>query len=108
DPTWVAAFRLLMLIGSLVLVSGLGFWVAKRVVIRYIYVLIRRSPIEWDDLLADHKVFNPAAHLVPAILVKAISPALFADFPSLLPVVLTLTDAYLVIVGTWVLSGFTR
>ncbi len=100
--------RLFILLLALCIVAGLAFWVTKKTIVNYIYRLVRKSPITWDDVLADRQVFNNVAHFVPALIVRVSAPAIFQDFGSVLPVVVKLTDVYLLVVGTSILSAFLK
>ena len=53
SPDIVAHIRLLILLVVLVLVSYLSYWITKKVIISYIYKIIRRTPVKWDDILAE-------------------------------------------------------
>jgi miniconductance mechanosensitive channel len=100
--------RLLILLVALVIVAGIAFWLTKKIIVNYIHRAIRKSPITWDDILADHKVFNNAAHLVPAYLIRTFAPSIFSDFSFVLPLVIKLTDVYLLLVGTSIVLSFLR
>ncbi|WP_026968291.1 mechanosensitive ion channel family protein [Algoriphagus terrigena] len=100
--------RLAILLVCLCLVAGITFWLTKKIIVNYIYRMIRKSPITWDDVLADHQVFNNFAHIVPAFFVRALTPSIFQDFESLSPFVVKLTDVYILIVGTSIVISFLR
>ncbi|MCH7409464.1 mechanosensitive ion channel family protein [Belliella sp. DSM 111904] len=95
----LAYWKLLISLTLLAIIAIVVFFVTKKVIINYIYKLVRKSPITWDDILADHQVFNNVAHFVPALFVRSLAPSIFADFPDILPFVIKLTDVYLIIVG---------
>lgn len=100
--------RLMILLLCLILIAGIAFWVTKRIIINYIYRIIRKSPITWDDVLADHQVFNNVAHLVPALFVREFAQSIFLDFDYLLPVVIRLTDVYLLVVGMTIILSLLK
>ncbi|MDA3881895.1 MAG: mechanosensitive ion channel [Bacteroidales bacterium] len=100
--------RLLVLMLGLLIVSWLIFVITKRIVIHYVYVFIKKTSITWDDVLADHNVFDNVAHIMPALVVKAFAPQIFSDFTFILPTVITLTDVYLIIVGMTVVFAFLK
>ncbi|TNE74127.1 mechanosensitive ion channel [bacterium] len=91
--------RLLILLTGLILVSALFFYITKRFVIQSIYKIFKKSSMHWDDVLADHRVFDRTSHVVPAIILRLFSPIIFKDFETLLPIVNKLTDVYIIIVG---------
>ena len=96
---WTIYLRLLSLLLALVLISGIGYYITKKVIINYFYKLVRKSSIKWDDLLADREVFNNVAHIVPAFFVRILAPTIFHDFELVLPFIIKLTNIYLLIVG---------
>jgi len=108
NEEWIVYLRLLILLGLLIITSVLAFYITKKVVIRYLYKFFRKSPLKWDDLLADQKVFNNFSHIVPAIIVRVTAPGIFADFESLLPYVLKFTDIYLIVVGMTIVLAFLK
>src|SRR5690606_10944251 len=72
------------------------------------YRVVRKSPITWDDVLADNEVFNNVAHLVPALFVREFAQTIFLDFDYLLPIVIRLTDVYLLFVGMTIILSFLK
>lgn len=100
--------RLLILLVVLFLVSATAFLITKQIVIRLIYKFVRKSPVKWDDLLAEKRVFDHVAQVVPALFVRFLAPVIFSDFTYMLPVVEKLTDSYLVIVGTMIVIAFLK
>jgi miniconductance mechanosensitive channel len=90
--------RLLSLVLLLSVVALTAFWITKRIVIIYIYKIIRKSPVTWDDVFADQQVFNNVAHAVPALIIRSFSQFIFRDFDFILPNLIKVTDAYLILV----------
>jgi miniconductance mechanosensitive channel len=102
------AVRLLILILSLAVFGGILYLITKKVVIGYVYKLVKESPAKWDDALADQNVLSHLAHIVPAVVVKITAPVLFQDFPGWVPVVVRITDAYLIILGIAIVFAVVR
>lgn len=100
--------RLVIFILVLFLISLATFWITRQVIIHYLYRFFKRSTWKWDDLLADNKVFNNLAHIVPAIFVRIMAPVVFSDFQQALPFVIKLTDSYLIIVGLTIVTAFLK
>ncbi len=105
---WAIYLRLIIFILVLVLISGIAFFITKRVIIQYIYKLVKKSTVTWDDMLADQQVFKNVAHLIPAIFVRIMAPNIFADFDYVLPLVIKLTDIYLIVVGMVIFFAFLK
>lgn len=100
--------RLLVLVLVMVLLAVVAFVLTKKIVTNYIYAFFKKSPLKWDDVLADHKVLNNLAHIVPAMVVKVLAPTVFLDFETLLPVVNKLTDVYLMIASFTIVLALLR
>lgn len=105
---WAIYLRLLSLLIALSLISIIGFYITKKVVINYFYKLVRKSPLKWDDLLADKEVLNNFAHIVPAVFVRLLAPSIFNDFESVLPFIIKLTDVYLIIVAMTIIVALLK
>lgn len=108
DAITAPYYRLIILLITLVIVAGGLFLFTKHIIIHSLYKLFKRTSFEWDDGLADLKVFDNLAHIVPAFLVEGYAGVLFQDFENLLPLVLKLTDAYIVMVGLLIVLSFLR
>jgi miniconductance mechanosensitive channel len=84
-PEWAAYFRLLLFIVCLFTLSSIAFVISKRILIPYLYKAFKKTSFSWDDLFADTRAFDNLAHIVPAIFVLLMAPAIFEDFRYMLP-----------------------
>ncbi len=100
--------RLLVLLLVIALLAWLFFFITKRLVNGVLQKYVKRSRVKWDDMMMDNKVFSNLAHIVPAIIVKIITPIIFRDFEKIVPFVVKLTDIYLIIVIMMVINATLR
>jgi F0F1-type ATP synthase assembly protein I len=100
--------RLLVLLVVLGFLAWVFYRITRRIVKGPIYRYIKRSKAKWDDLLMDNKIFSSLAHIVPVIIIRIITPILFRDFEKVLPLVIKLTDIYLIVVILMVISALLR
>ncbi len=98
----VEYLRLLILIIVAFFLAALIYFICKKLIVNYLYKFFKKSKAEWDDVLADKKVFNNLAHIFPAIFFRLWLPLIFKDFPGLISFVEKATDAYLIIVSIMV------
>lgn len=101
-------WRLAIMLLVMVVVALLAYFITKRVIVRYIYKIVKQSEVTWDDVLADKGVLNKLAHIVPALVVRVSAPIIFLDFEEALPHVIKFTDAYLIAAGLSVTLACTR
>lgn len=89
-------FIMLMLLAIL---SAILFYVTRRIIIRSLYKVFKKTSFTWDDLFVEHKAFDNLAHVVQALVVKVFAELIFRDFENVLPIVIKLTDVYLIMAG---------
>lgn len=93
----VATEKLLMLFGVngvgipilrhaiLLLVSILLAWLSGFICLKVLVPLVgkitRRTPGKWDDILLNRQVLVSASHIVPAIVIWALVPLVFYQYP---------------------------
>ncbi len=100
--------RLLLLLLVLGLLSWAFFRITRLIIKGPLFRYVKRTQAKWDDLLMDNKVFSNLAHIVPVLIVRVIAPILFRDFEKILPIVIKLTDIYLIIVILFAINAFLR
>ena len=50
-------------------------FVAKRVMLRAVVKLAKRTATNWDDVLTERRVFHRLAHIAPALVIYVFAPA---------------------------------
>ena len=108
SPATAPYIRLLILLVMLGIIAGVAFWITKAIVISSLYKVFRRTRITWDDALVEYKVFNNVAHIIPAAITRIFAQIIFRDFEQLVPLVIKVTDSYLIIVGVSIIISFVR
>ena len=97
--------RMLVFVGVLVL-AFLANFIARRILLRGIAHFIKRSKTVWDDILHERRVFIRLSHLAPAIVIYALAPLVFTNYPSLITVVQLAAKIYIAVVGLLVVDAF--
>ncbi len=95
----------LIVIGAMLLVALLGYWLADRVLVTAARKLAGRTTVTWDDAFIDFRVPARLAQLVPAFIVYAgiyLSPRIHPDLEK---VILNVTSAYMVLIITFTLTA---
>src|SRR5690606_12879898 len=72
---------------------------------KFVKRFIQRTSASWDDVLFDEGVFRKVGYLVPAIFIKGILPVVFSDYPVWIPIIETLTTAYIALVVVRIFSS---
>ncbi len=66
------------LIGLVLLIALVANWIAKRIIVRGLRAVAKRTRSGWDDALVEQRVFERLSQLAPAMVVYAAAAALFA------------------------------
>lgn len=66
-----------LIILFLIIVCLVADFIARKLLLSVIEKLISRTKNTWDDVLVEKKVFTNVVHIVPAVLIGALSPILF-------------------------------
>lgn len=97
DNEVIPALRVVIMFIALILIAFISFYIAKHFIVRLINSFFARTTTKWDDILIQFKVFDKVAHIIPAFIIKALAPVVFADYENLLPFIAKVTDVYILI-----------
>ncbi len=101
--------RLYVQAGLLVVVLVLA-WIAnfitKRVVLRIVRRLVKKSKTQWDDILDEHRVFTLLSHLVPAVIIYKSTPIVFINTLGGGRFMEVASVIYMVVIGMLVINAF--
>jgi miniconductance mechanosensitive channel len=79
----------------------LSAWIAdlitRKLVLRALKSLAKKTTSNWDDILLEKRVFNRLSHLVPAIILFYMIGIVLADYQQLLSFARSLINVYMII-----------
>ena len=87
--------KLGILLFSLFIFSYVTNLIVKKILIRAIRSVIKKTKTVWDDALVENKVFITLSHIAPAVVIYLTAPYIFEDFPDAIPYILRLVNAYI-------------
>ena len=93
----IPVIRVVIMFLTLFLIAFFSLLISKYFIVRLLNSLIKKTKTKWDDILMEFKTFDKVAHIIPAFIVKALAPFVFADFENLLPFVSKMTDVYILV-----------
>ena len=99
--------------GIAVALVGLGLlalalfanFLAKRFIAGVIHPLIRRSAVQWDDLLVQNAVITRFSHIVPAIIIHWLAPVVLAGHTEILAALRVAVSTYLILIALLIADG---
>jgi miniconductance mechanosensitive channel len=87
--SWIVAIAIVLLIAFTV------NFLIKKIILKIVSILIKKSAGKWDDALLQRKVFIRLSHLAPAIVIYLFAPA----FPEISQWMVRISLAYIMLVG---------
>ncbi len=95
---WASPLLLLLSIISLIIICIIIDIITKKLLLKFISSLVKRSKVQWDDILLEHKVFDRLAHIMPVLFIEFTAPTIFANYEYLVSIVIRLTEAYIIFI----------
>lgn len=105
---WIIYYRLFLFAVTVVVISSVAFLITQKIIVHFLYRALQKTSFKWDDLIAERRAFDNLAHIVPAAIIRIMAPSIFADFGQILPIIIKLTDAYLIVVSMTVFFALLR
>jgi miniconductance mechanosensitive channel len=102
----ITYLRLAILLVILFVICLLTNLIVKKILIRSVHLVIKKTKTLWDDALVENKVFISLSHIAPAIVVFLATPYVFADFPGFIPTTQRIVSAYISLVLIIVITKF--
>jgi len=79
----------------IIIICYLADIIVKKVLLRIVNIIVRRSKSDWDDVILNHKVFHRMAYLAPAIVIYLFAPS----FPSFQIWIQKVSGSLMIIIG---------
>ena len=98
--------KLVILLFILFILSYVTNLIVKKILIRSIRLVIKKTKTVWDDILVENKVFITLSHIAPAIVIYLTTPYIFEDFSGAIPYIFRLVNAYISAVLIIVIINF--
>ncbi len=106
EETSAMYLKLIILLFVLFIFTYVTNLIVKKVLIRSIRSVIKKTKTVWDDALVENKVFNTLSHIAPAVVIYLTTPYIFEDFSGAIPYILRLVNAYISTVLIIVIINF--
>jgi miniconductance mechanosensitive channel len=104
----IEASTTLVLLCAVLALAWVVDFVVRKILLRFAAALAKRTRSKWDDKLLENRAFHRGAHIVGALVVYALAPAVFANFPKLNAIFRNVLEAYVVLVTLLTITGALR
>ncbi len=90
----------LILISAVLALATIANWVARRLIVRFIHSLFRRTKVTWDDRIADRGVLLRLSRIAPALVIYGSTAFIAPEIPWIGEVIRRTTTAWIIIAAT--------
>lgn len=90
----------------LLLLAFLSYIITKRIIIKTITTVAKRSKARWDDILVEKKVFSKFAHLAPALVLYLTVGFALRNYPEIADKIQAGIMVYMLVIGLLVADSF--
>ncbi|MBQ8989087.1 MAG: mechanosensitive ion channel family protein [Prevotella sp.] len=97
---YVPVVRYVILVIASFLLAWLAGWVCRRFFVPLVQKVTRRTEVKWDDVIFSERVLLSASRIVPAIVIWALLPLVFFEYPKVAEIVGRLTAIYFTVMAT--------
>lgn len=98
--------EILILLSIVTLLSILGNYVARKIILSTINAIVKKSKTDWDDILLKHKVFDRLSHFAPALIIYFSVDFIFIEFPKWLHFIQKCSYIYMIGITLVVVNSF--
>ena len=91
---------------AVALIAYVANFIVKRIIVRVMISVVRRTKADWDDPLAERGVFTKLSHLAPALVIWAMAPLVFPGSPTLILIAKRAAEVYMLVIGILVADAF--
>lgn len=91
---YVPMVRYMILVVVAFLLAWLAGWLCRRILVPLLTKVTRKTEAKWDDVIFSEKVLASACRIIPAIVIWALLPLVFFEYPKVAEVVGRLTAIY--------------
>ena len=82
------------------LLAWLAGWLCRKLLVPILLRITRKTEVKWDDVIFSEKVLVSASRIIPAIVIWALLPLVFFEYPKVAEVVGRLTAIYFTVMAT--------
>lgn len=98
----ITDFTALILI---LILAWISYFIAKKLITHFTHLLVKKSKSNWDDILAEKKVFKRIAYFAPAIIIYFFTPLVIPDYKFMITVIAVILNIYMVVMALALISS---
>ncbi len=95
-----------IIIIGIIVVSIIANYVAKKIILKILDKIAKKTKTTWDDALIDKNVFNRLSQLAPALVIYFFAPFALIEYLLLLTIIQVAVKIYIIVIILMVVDSF--
>lgn len=106
DDNTAMLLKGMIIVFGIFILSYIVFLIARRIIVRILHEIAKRTETTWDDVMVERRVFHRLAYLAPAILIHSLMPNMLANYETWTLLLQGALKIYMVLIVIIVLDAF--
>jgi len=100
----VVLSRVLLVI-TIIVIAIVADWIARRLIVRFLHSLFRRTKVTWDDRIADRGVLLRLSRIAPALVVFTAGGIVAPELPWVAEAIRRVSTAWIILVSAFTVDA---
>ncbi len=95
-----------IIVFALLLLSILVFFITRKIIVKILREIAKRTENTWDDIMVGKRVFHRLAYIAPAIIIHSLMPNMLKDYHTWTVILQAALEIYIVLIIIMVMDAF--
>ncbi|MEI6696737.1 MAG: mechanosensitive ion channel domain-containing protein [Bacteroidota bacterium] len=91
---------------SLLVLSVFVFYITRKIIVRILHEIAKRTENTWDDIMVERRVFHRLANIAPAVMLHSLIPTMMIDYITWTVILQAALEIYIVLIIIMVMDAF--
>jgi miniconductance mechanosensitive channel len=106
NESFIIYLKGLIIVVLMFIASYLLFLIARKIIVRILHFIAKRTETTWDDVMIEKRVFHRLAYIAPAIFIHSVIPVALVEFAYWTLILQAILKIYMVVIVVMVLDSF--
>lgn len=88
------------------IIALISYFIAKKVITRFVHVLAKRSTTEWDDIFVERRLFVRVSYFAPALIIYFLAPIVIPEYKGTFTIIQLILSLYMIIMVLVIVNTF--
>jgi miniconductance mechanosensitive channel len=100
------AIKMVILVVLMFIIASILWGIGQQFINRVVHRLAERTKTDVDDYLMEKGFFKKLGHIIPVVVISALAPVAFTDYPTWVPYIERVTDGFNILIILRAINAF--